>query len=201
GGGLLHRRAKKGDDRHGGRKRLSCGSGTDHRRTPRSGTGGRGGCAGSQMGGGGGGRRRSEDGFLPDRRGTEVLPEGQTGRVQDSQSRPFHGRTAEDARGQDRQAGHPPPLCPKGLKFREVDAMRRGMRLLKTKWIPPAPKSSTFRRPEVSKKLKGLVHSPLTLVHAAPGYGKTTAVACFMQDEQLTAGWYRIGEDDAKPAV
>ena len=79
--------------------------------------------------------------------------------------------------------------------------MRRGMRLLKTKWIPPAPKSSTFRRPEVSKKLKGLVHSPLTLVHAAPGYGKTTAVACFMQDEQLTAGWYRIGEDDAKPAV
>jgi len=79
--------------------------------------------------------------------------------------------------------------------------MRRGMRLLKTKWIPPAPKSSTFRRPEVSKKLKGLVHSPLALVHAAPGYGKTTAVACFMQDEQLTAGWYRIGEDDAKPAV
>ena len=79
--------------------------------------------------------------------------------------------------------------------------MRTGQRILKTKWIPPLPSPRTFRRPELAKKLKGWVQSPLTLVHAGPGYGKTAAVACFFQDEQLTPGWYRIGEGDAKPAV
>lgn len=61
---------------------------------------------------------------------------------------------------------------------------------------PPRQKPYVLRRPAFAKKLRLLHHAPLCLVHAATGYGKTTALATFLYDAGLEASWYFIRAKD-----
>jgi LuxR family maltose regulon positive regulatory protein len=68
--------------------------------------------------------------------------------------------------------------------------------LLKTKLVPPRQKRYILRRPSIFKKLKPILHYPLILIHSGPGYGKSTTLSSFLQDEKLAFCWYSISEQD-----
>ncbi|MBA4495218.1 BTAD domain-containing putative transcriptional regulator [Paenactinomyces guangxiensis] len=67
-----------------------------------------------------------------------------------------------------------------------------------TKIVCPVINSRVLRRASLVKNLKSGISHPVLLVHAPTGYGKTTAVASFLQDEQIEACWYRLTEEDVE---
>jgi len=74
-------------------------------------------------------------------------------------------------------------------------------RILKTKLQPPRLPSSVFSRPGIMGSLEQMVDFPLILVQAGPGYGKSTLLAGFFRDQDLTSLWYRLDDRDNDPGV
>lgn len=68
--------------------------------------------------------------------------------------------------------------------------------LIKTKLIVPALQEQWIRRAKFSKKMKAITEKPLTIIQAGAGYGKSTALAMFVQDEDQTCCWYTISSSD-----
>jgi len=67
--------------------------------------------------------------------------------------------------------------------------------------LPPRQKPHVLRRPSLAKKFRLMLAAPLSILHAGPGYGKTTAVASCLADQQIEACWYQLGEQDGNLPV
>lgn len=65
-----------------------------------------------------------------------------------------------------------------------------------SKITPPGQKPYVLRRPALAKKLRLLKYTQFCLIHANTGYGKTTSLATFLQDEAIAASWFTIQEGD-----
>lgn len=70
-------------------------------------------------------------------------------------------------------------------------------RILLTKCTPPRIKQNILRRPRLAKKLRYILMTPFSLIHAGPGYGKSTMLATFLADEKVQACWYNIEPKDS----
>ncbi|WP_042460996.1 BTAD domain-containing putative transcriptional regulator [Neobacillus dielmonensis] len=73
--------------------------------------------------------------------------------------------------------------------------------IIQTKLRIPAVKDDFIRRAKLTQKLKKVLEYPLTLIHSAAGFGKSTALALFMRDEKVSGCWYSISsmDDDILP--
>ncbi|WP_453990556.1 BTAD domain-containing putative transcriptional regulator [Bacillus nitroreducens] len=70
------------------------------------------------------------------------------------------------------------------------------IQVLQTKITPPNVKDTILRRPTLMKKMKTIPKYPLTILHSGAGYGKTTALAAFINDRKDLSCWYSIGAND-----
>lgn len=57
-------------------------------------------------------------------------------------------------------------------------------------------KEHILRRPSLMKKMKTIPNYPLTLLHSGAGYGKTTALATYINDQKSISCWYSVGYND-----
>jgi len=57
---------------------------------------------------------------------------------------------------------------------------------------PPAQRSHVLVRPRVNALLANSLAYPLTILHAGTGFGKTTAVLSFIQQNPLQVFWYTV---------
>lgn len=73
--------------------------------------------------------------------------------------------------------------------------------IIQTKLRIPAVKDDFIRRANLTRKMKSIPQYPLTIIHAGAGYGKSTALALFMNDEKISGCWYSISsmDDDILP--
>ncbi|MGJ7911531.1 BTAD domain-containing putative transcriptional regulator [Neobacillus sp. LXY-1] len=73
--------------------------------------------------------------------------------------------------------------------------------IIQTKLRIPTVKDDLIRRAKLTQKLKGISKYPLTIIHCAAGYGKSTALALFIKDEGMDCSWYSISslDDDILP--
>jgi len=71
--------------------------------------------------------------------------------------------------------------------------------VLKAKLLPPRLRRNTLLRPRLQERLTEALDLPLTVLHAGPGYGKTTALASFLADLPHPAVWYTPAPGDADP--
>jgi LuxR family transcriptional regulator, maltose regulon positive regulatory protein len=73
--------------------------------------------------------------------------------------------------------------------------------ILHTQLSPPAIKEQFVRRAKLNRKLRLIKQFPVTLIHSGAGYGKSTALALFLQDMNIQACWYSISpyDDDFVP--
>jgi LuxR family transcriptional regulator, maltose regulon positive regulatory protein len=65
-----------------------------------------------------------------------------------------------------------------------------------SKLIPPTPTNYYLRRATLMKKLSDWQHSKCTILHSSAGYGKTSLISQFIQDQQVLCAWYQITSDD-----
>ena len=65
---------------------------------------------------------------------------------------------------------------------------------------PPRTRKSILARPRIEARLKAALEYPLTIVQAGTGYGKSTALASLMMDDQELF-WYTITEPDRDPLL
>ncbi len=72
---------------------------------------------------------------------------------------------------------------------------------LRTKLLPPRPVSQLLNRPRLIEKLRSNADSPITLVAADAGCGKTTLIADFLNDLPRPSVWYQLDHTDADPIV
>lgn len=73
---------------------------------------------------------------------------------------------------------------------------------LRTKLLPPRATSEYLPRPRLTEKLRANLSTPVTLVAADAGCGKTTLIADFVRslDTRQTV-WYQLDHTDADPFV
>lgn len=73
--------------------------------------------------------------------------------------------------------------------------------IIQSKLQTPVIKDNYIRRAALTKKMKRIPEYPLTILHSGAGYGKSTALALFMQDEKINGCWYSISpmDDDLLP--
>ncbi|WP_462411206.1 BTAD domain-containing putative transcriptional regulator [Neobacillus sp. Marseille-QA0830] len=73
--------------------------------------------------------------------------------------------------------------------------------IIQTKLRIPVVKDEFIRRAKLTQKLKKIPDFPLTILHSAAGFGKSTALALFMKDEKIPGCWYSISsmDDDILP--
>jgi LuxR family transcriptional regulator, maltose regulon positive regulatory protein len=74
-----------------------------------------------------------------------------------------------------------------------------GAPLLSTKLFLPRPRPGLVARPQLAQMLDAAATSPLTLVSAPAGFGKTTLVAAWAQQQPLPAGWLSLDAGDNDP--
>ena len=79
--------------------------------------------------------------------------------------------------------------------------MTRPNFFLRTKLLPPRPVSDLLSRPRLTRKLQENIDSPITLVAADAGHGKTTLVAEFIRQQPREVVWYQLDYTDADPFV
>lgn len=60
----------------------------------------------------------------------------------------------------------------------------------------PMVKIDFIRRAKLTQKLKAVSKYPLTVVHSGAGYGKSTALALFVNDEKTSCCWYSLSSTD-----
>src|SRR5688572_31537082 len=77
--------------------------------------------------------------------------------------------------------------------------MLRSNFFLRTKLMPPRAGSDLLDRPRLTKKLEANLDSPVTLVAADAGCGKTTLVADFIRRQNRPSVWYQLDHTDADP--
>lgn len=79
--------------------------------------------------------------------------------------------------------------------------MQRPGFFLKTKLLPPRAVSDLLERPRLIEKLRSNLQSPMTLITADAGCGKTTLIADFIRNQARPAVWYQLDHTDADPIV
>lgn len=79
--------------------------------------------------------------------------------------------------------------------------MQRPSFFLRTKLLPPRAVSDLLERPRLTDKLSANLQSPMTLVAADAGCGKTTLIADFIRNQPRPAIWYQLDHTDADPTV
>lgn len=72
---------------------------------------------------------------------------------------------------------------------------------LRTKLLPPRAISELLPRPRLTEKLKSNINSPVTLVAADAGCGKTTLISDFIRSQSRQSVWYQLDHTDADPFV
>ena len=79
--------------------------------------------------------------------------------------------------------------------------MQRSNFFLRTKLLPPRPVSELLDRPRLTERLRNNLDSPITMVAADAGCGKTTLIADFIRRQDRPAVWYQLDHTDADPIV
>lgn len=79
--------------------------------------------------------------------------------------------------------------------------MRRPTTFLRSKLMPPRAVSDVLQRPRLIASLEGNLQSPVTLVAADAGCGKTTLISEFIRTQTRQAVWYQLDHTDAEPSV
>ncbi|HEX8287662.1 MAG TPA: BTAD domain-containing putative transcriptional regulator [Pyrinomonadaceae bacterium] len=79
--------------------------------------------------------------------------------------------------------------------------MSRPNFFLRTKLLQPRAVSEFLPRPRLTEKLKSNLNSPVTMVAADAGCGKTTLIADFIRNQNRPAVWYQLDYTDADPFV
>ncbi len=79
--------------------------------------------------------------------------------------------------------------------------MERPNFFLRTKLLPPRHVPEILPRPRLTQKLQANLNSPMTLVTADAGCGKTTLVAEFLRRQPRRSVWYQLDHTDADPFV
>jgi LuxR family maltose regulon positive regulatory protein len=72
---------------------------------------------------------------------------------------------------------------------------------LRTKLLPPRAVTELLQRPRLTKKLQANLGSPITMVAADAGCGKTTLIADFVRRQARPTVWYQLDHTDADPVV
>ncbi len=78
---------------------------------------------------------------------------------------------------------------------------RRPSFFLRTKLLPPRPTPELLSRGRLTDRLLANLSSPITLVTANAGSGKTTLVADFLRTHKRQFVWYQLDHTDADPSV
>jgi LuxR family maltose regulon positive regulatory protein len=79
--------------------------------------------------------------------------------------------------------------------------MQRPSTFLRSKLMPPRAVSDVLPRPRLLQALEGNLQSPVTLVAADAGCGKTTLVSEFIRTQTRQAVWYQLDHTDAEPSA
>ncbi|MFB6465256.1 BTAD domain-containing putative transcriptional regulator [Cytobacillus sp. Hz8] len=74
--------------------------------------------------------------------------------------------------------------------------MNKPIPVIMTKLLVPKVREEAIRRSKLSRKMKAFSEYPLTLVHSGAGYGKSTALALYVSDENQKCCWYSISSSD-----
>jgi LuxR family maltose regulon positive regulatory protein len=93
-----------------------------------------------------------------------------------------------------------PAPRPPSSETRSSPAPRHGF-FLRTKLLPPRPAPELLSRPRLTNRLLSNLSSPLTLVTANAGSGKTTLVADFLRTHKRQFVWYQLDHTDTDPSV
>src|SRR5688500_7058668 len=72
---------------------------------------------------------------------------------------------------------------------------------LRTKLLPPRAVSEFLPRPRLTENLTANINSPVTMVAADAGCGKTTLIADFIRSQTRQTVWYQLDYTDADPFV
>jgi len=72
--------------------------------------------------------------------------------------------------------------------------------LLKTKILIPPKRPNRVMRPRLVERLNEGLHCKLTLISAAPGYGKTTLLTEWLSGLDRPVAWLTLDEDDNDPS-
>lgn len=72
---------------------------------------------------------------------------------------------------------------------------------LRTKLLPPRAAAELLSRPRLTEKLQANLNSPITMVAADAGCGKTTLIADFVARQTRRTVWYQLDHTDADPFV
>ncbi len=70
--------------------------------------------------------------------------------------------------------------------------------VLNSKLLPPRPALNVLVRPRLAHLLAQSAEFPLTILHAGPGYGKSTTLTMLLKDNTPTA-WLSLEREDASP--
>ncbi len=79
--------------------------------------------------------------------------------------------------------------------------MQQSKFFLRTKLLPPRAVYELIRRTRLTDRLQANLGTPMTLVAADAGYGKTTLIADFLRDNPRPSVWYQLDHTDADPIV
>jgi len=81
-----------------------------------------------------------------------------------------------------------------------AQAFDQGMTLLSTKLAPPRLPGSLVERERLLSALDGALATPLTLLSATAGWGKTTLLAAWASRQKARVSWLSLDELDNTPA-
>ena len=79
--------------------------------------------------------------------------------------------------------------------------MSRPNFFLRTKLLPPRAVSEMLLRPRLTNRLEANLNSPITMVAADAGCGKTTLISDFVRNSTRQSVWYQLDHTDADPFV
>lgn len=79
--------------------------------------------------------------------------------------------------------------------------MQRPSFFLRTKLLPPRAVADLLARPRLTEALQANLQSPMTLIAADAGCGKTTLIADFIRNQTRPTVWYQLDHTDADPSA
>jgi LuxR family maltose regulon positive regulatory protein len=79
--------------------------------------------------------------------------------------------------------------------------MQHSSFFLRTKLLPPRAAADILKRPRLIARLSAHGETPVTMVAADAGYGKTTLIADFLRGQARPFVWYQLDHTDADPIV
>ena len=85
------------------------------------------------------------------------------------------------------------------LRYNPLEMMLNGL-IIRSQLLPPRRRKGVLRRPRLESRLLAVLDYPLTIVHAATGYGKSTSLAALAKVVDRLA-WYTITEPDRDPLL